>query len=138
MTTTPAHPKPQPTPSKLTRPFWDAAKAGRLLLQFDTTTGRYQFYPRPLGIASGKPTLEWREASGRAKLYASTVCHVPGRGYENEVPYILGSVELDEGVRVLARIVDAAPAAVNPGMRLRLAWVDTGGPFPLYAFAPEG
>jgi len=131
-------PHPAPPASALTQPMWDAARQGKLLLQYDRKAGKYQFFPRPLAIYSGSDEVEWREASGRGKLYAWTLVHVPLRGLEDVAPYVSAAVELDEGVRLMARIVDCDPKTLKPGMRVRVAWDKVGdGSQVMYVFRPE-
>ena len=130
------HPAPRPTP--LSQPMWDAAKQGKLLLQYDRKAGKYQFFPRPLALYSGSDEVEWREASGKGKLYAWTLVHVPVRGLEDVVPYVAAAVELDEGVRVMARLIDCDPKALKPGQRVQVAWdkAGEGGAQAMYVFRP--
>ena len=115
--------QPAPKRSRLTAPFWDAAAQRRLLLQFDASSGRFQFYPRPLSLYpdAGKP--EWKESRGRGELLAFTVVHSPAHGFEHEVPYLVGIARLDEGPRFFARIVSAEASSLRVGQRMRLAWV---------------
>ena len=92
-------PLPRPDIYLKTRPFWDAAKEHKLLLQFCKDTNQYQWYPRPVSIYSGTRNLEWREASGKGTLYTWTNTLVPWPGHEDRVPYICALVDLEEGVR---------------------------------------
>jgi uncharacterized protein len=51
------------------------------------------------------------------------------QGYGRDNPYLTGIVELEEGVKISARIVgvDARhPAAVKTGMPLQLDFIDSG------------
>ncbi len=62
-------------------PFWEATREGRLLVQWCTACDRGVFFPRAFcpwcGAAAGPGALEWREASGRATVYAAVVEHRP-------------------------------------------------------------
>jgi hypothetical protein len=138
MAETEKRPRRIPKPTSLTRPFWDAANEGRLVLQYDPEAGKYQFWPRPVSIHTGKANLEWREVSGKGKLYAYTVNDVPARGYEDLAPYVLGCVELDEGVRIMARLVNVTPEEVRPGMRLGVCWERLDDDINLFLFEPIG
>jgi uncharacterized OB-fold protein len=128
-------PKPEIRPTDLSRPFWDGVAAGRLLLQYDPAAQRYQFYPRPLSLFGAGP-LEWRPASGRGTLIAQKLCHAPAPGFDDEVPYLLGIVALEEGPRIFARIVNAEYAGLRIGQAMRLAWDDTRADRRLYQFEP--
>lgn len=108
-------------PSRTTQPFWDGVQQGRLLLQYDAAARRWQFYPRPVSLF-GEGPVEWKESAGRGALVAFTTCHAPARGFEADVPYQVGIVALDEGVRLFARIRNPAGRALAVGQRMRLAW----------------
>ena len=119
-----------PAPSALTRPFWDAAAQGRLLLQYDPAADRYQFYPRPISIHTGRANLEWRPACGRGTLASFT------RVQQGPHAWMLAGIDLEEGVRVLAPLVNIAPDVARIGLPVRLLWITEGRAQPLYAFEP--
>lgn len=118
--------RPAPKPMNYTKPFWDAAKEKKFLLQYDPEAKKYQFNPRPISIFTGKRNLEWREASGKGKIYAFTITHRAPPPITDVEPYIIASVDLDENVRMLANIVNCANDEITIGMPVRLAWVDAG------------
>lgn len=105
-----------------TKPFWDGVKAGKLMIQYCTEAQKFQFFPRPVSIYTGRRTLEWREASGKGTIYAFTVVRIPGPGLEGRLPLCVATVELDEGVRMIANIIDCAPEDLAIGKRVKLGW----------------
>lgn len=116
-------------------PFWQGTREGRLLLQYCTESGRFQHFPRPISLYTGTRQLEWREVSGNGSIYAVTALRTPGLGADDRLPCVLALVELDEGVRILANVLDAAPGEVKIGDRVVLAWDELGdGRYP--AFKP--
>ena len=129
-------PRPVPRPTQLTQPFWDGAKDGRLMLQFDKETGKPQFWPRPVSIHSGRGDMEWREVSGKGKLYAWTEVHVPLAGFEELAPYVLAAVELDEGVRIMSRLTNVKASELTPGMTVKIAWEKLTDDNSFYVFEP--
>lgn len=131
------NPRPKPTVTRLTEPFWQAAREKKLLLQYDPEAGKYQFWPRPVSVYTGKANLEWREVPGTGKLHSYTVSHVPARGFEDLAPYPIGAVELDEGVRVMARLVNLDPDEIEIGMRLRVCWEEIGDGVTIFCFEPD-
>lgn len=137
-----AKPRPVPKPDVFvdTKPFWDGAKAGKLVLQYCRDTGRFQHYPRPVSIYTGSRNLEWREVSGRGTIYACTVIRVPGPGLDGRLPLPVVTVELDEGVRILGNIVGADPDSVRIGGRVELAFdpIGEGVVNPAFRLAGEG
>ena len=118
--------RPAPVKQDFSKGFWDGAAEGRLMLQYCPESGKYQFYPRPVSVQTGKRNLEWREASGRGTVYSHTITYrspLPVRGLP---PYVVALVELEEGVRVMANVIGCAPEAVRIGMAVKLAWVKAG------------
>lgn len=113
----------KPARSHTSKPFWDAAAERRLLLQRDPVTNRWQFYPRPVSLFSAAAP-EWKESAGRGELVAFTTCHSPAKGFDDEVPYQVGIVRLDEGARMFARIVNAGEKPLVVGQRMRVAWLE--------------
>jgi uncharacterized OB-fold protein len=78
--------------------------------------------------------LEWVEASGRGRLAAFTTVYVGptamiAEGYDRNNPYVTGIVELDEGVKISARIlgVDARhPEQIKIGTPMTVSFVERG------------
>ena len=124
-------PGPRPWPprvSAFTRPFWDALAEGRLTTTRGRTSGRLTFPPKPF-CPYDWGEVEWVDLSGRARLYSQTVIHAAPAVFAREAPIHNGIVDLDEGVRVAARILgDAALDAAMECVVLRYA------DGPLFAF----
>ena len=78
----------------------------------------------------------WRQASGKGKLYSFTIVHVPGAGFEDRVPYVIGLVEIDEGVRIVANLTGLAPQEAKIGLPVRVTWEPVGDTN-YYAFEPD-
>lgn len=137
MTDTEQRPRPLPTPTNITEEFWDAAKQKRLLLQYDPQADKYQFYPRGISLYSGKRNLEWREVAGKGRLYSYTETVIPTRGFEDLAPYLIGLVELDEGVRLMSLLHNCSADDVKIGMRVRLCWDELTEGYSFFAFEPD-
>ncbi len=60
--------------------------------------------------------LEVTELGGKGKIVTFTTCYVAPEGRENEVPYTIVMVELDEGPWILGNLIDIDPFRV--GMEL--------------------
>jgi uncharacterized OB-fold protein len=129
-------PRPLPVPSVTSQPFWDAAKAGKLALQYDPVARQYQFWPRAISVVTGQQNLEWRIASGLGRVYSYTVTHVPTPGFEDRVPYPVALVDLDEGVRIIANLVNVDPAAIAIGMRVKVAFEKIAPDVNYFCFEP--
>ena len=123
-----------PKPSLLTKPFWDAAKQRKLVVQYDPDSRSYQWWPRAVSVKTGKMNLEWKEVSGNGTLYSYTVTHVPALGFEERVPYLVGLVELDEGVRIISTLSGITEDNVSIGMPLRVSWEQLTDEINIFSF----
>lgn len=132
----PSRPLPRPNVYIETKPFWDAARRHKLLLQYDTEVGEFQWFPRPVSIYTGKHTLEWREASGRGKLYTWTLSHIAWPGHGERAPYMCALVELEEGVRILANLVNYEGVELRDGLPVKLTWETLSDEFEYFQFEP--
>ena len=63
--------------------------------------------------------MEGVRLDGTGTVVVATVVHVPAPGFDDQVPYAMAIVELDEGPRVAAQIVDCDPKTVQAGLRVR-------------------
>jgi len=90
--------------------------AGRFLLQRCGDCGRHVYYPRENCPHCGGAALEWKKPGGLGTVHAvTTVRRKPAEGGDLNVSL----VELDEGVRLMSRIENLAPAAVRIGQRVK-------------------
>lgn len=112
--------RPMPIPTPTAKPFWDGLAEHRIRIQYSPSSDRYVFYPRVLAPGTLADDLHWREISGAASLYTFTVAYRPvAPHFAGDVPQILAVVQWDEGPRFSTEIVNADPADVHVGMRLR-------------------
>lgn len=123
---TPTKPVPVPTPT--TQPYWDGTARGELMLQRCVTTGKYFTYPRLYSPFVVGGEVEWVAASGRGSLHSYVINYLAGPGYKGEVPYVIAVVELEEGPRVIANVVDVEPTpeALPIDAPLQVAFVERG------------
>lgn len=129
--------RPAPVPTNFTKPFWDAAREGVLLLQYCPGARKYQFYPRPVSIYTGKRNLEWRPAKGKGTVYTYTITHRPPPPFKNVAPYIVATIDLEEGVRIMTNLVNCPLDQVRVGMPVKLTWADIADKFKFPVFEPE-
>ncbi|MGW3967595.1 Zn-ribbon domain-containing OB-fold protein [Amycolatopsis sp. NPDC005003] len=111
--------RPVPQSTTLSRPFWDAAADGRLVLPKCGDCGLTFFAPEP--ACPGCLSREWTyvPSAGTGTVYAVTVVHrAPGPGFE--VPFALAVVDLDDGVPLLSHVVGCPVDDVVVGLRVRV------------------
>jgi uncharacterized OB-fold protein len=117
-----------PVPTPTTQPFWDALKEHKVRIQRCNNCSHWVFYPRANCSQCLSPDLEWREVSGRGKLYTFTIARRPtAPQFQDEVPQMLAVVELDEGVRITSTLVDVDETAIKVGMALKPSFDERDG-----------
>lgn len=103
--------KPVPVPTPETQPFWDGAASGVLRIQRCVPCDSAYFYPRPFCPDCGTDEVEWFDASGRATLDSYIINERPAPGFT--APYVIATVILEEGPRMMTNIVNVVPNPEN-------------------------
>ena len=123
-----------PRVTRFTRPFWEALDAGRLTTTRCRACGHLTFPPRLLCPDCWGQDVEWTRLSGRGILHSFTEVWAAPGPFAAEVPYVLGLVDLEEGVRCLSR-VDARYDDLRVDQPVVLA-VRRARPVSLFEFRP--
>ena len=129
-----------PVPTPETQHYWDGAKAGELRLQRCKDCGKTYFPPRPFCPACASRSVEVFKATGKGKLYSYIINHRPAPGFEEEAPYAIAVVELEEGPRLMTNIVDCeqTPQALQLDMALEVTFEQINEEITLPKFKPAG
>jgi hypothetical protein len=69
-------------------------------------------------------------------VYSFTNTFSAWPGHEDRVPYLCALVELDEGVRVLANLLNVKAADVKIGMQVKVCWEKLSEDISYPAFEP--
>lgn len=128
--------QPLPTPTALTKPYWDAAAEGRLLLQYCNDCVRPIMYPKPYCPFCLGEDLSFRQSAGLGSVYTFTIQErgAPS-GFKQRVPYVLGIIALDEGVQLMSNIVGDDALQTQCGDRVSVdfqAVADTAVVLPVF------
>ena len=89
-------------------------KAGELAYQYSPVAERAVFFPRVRCPYSGQDCLEWRISAGIGTVYSTSVVY-PRKGD----PYNVALVDLDEGFRMMSRVIADNPLSVAIGQRVQ-------------------
>jgi uncharacterized protein len=126
----PAGPAPRPAIrpqiNRDTAFFWEGTADGELRIQKCGACGELRHPPGPMCPSCHETKPEYTVASGLGEVYSYVVHHhppVPGR----TTPYVVALVELAEGVRVLAELVDVPPDEVDIGLPVRIDFSEVDG-----------
>ncbi len=111
--------KPFPTPTPDSRPFWNGLAEKKVMLKYCRQCSSPFYYPRIVCPHCFSSDLDWRQASGRGKLYTYTISRRPTHPlFADEVPQYLAVVELDEGPRITSTLVNVPEGNITIGMAL--------------------
>lgn len=84
--------------------YFEALGRGVISLQRCADCQQHQFPPRVHCTACGSRQLSWDGVSGAGTVYAKTINRrAPEPAFEQFLPYAVALLDLDAGVRVMAR-----------------------------------
>ena len=122
---------PSPPLNPESKPFFDAAREGRLLLKNCLSCSQVHYYPRVLCPFCGSNRTEWLPAKGVGKVYSYSVMRRVAE------PYAIAYVTLEEGVTVLTNLVDCNFDVLRIGDPVRLVFkpAEGGEMIPMFTLA---
>jgi uncharacterized protein len=120
-----------------TSDYWEGARNRELLARRCRSCGHYHFPPRDFCPSCFSYDIEWRKTTGKGIIYSFTVCHRGAPGFENNVPYNITLVELDEGIRMMSTIVDCSPEDIRIGMAVEAVFDEVTPQVTLPKFRPS-
>jgi uncharacterized OB-fold protein/acyl dehydratase len=132
----PAKPRrPRPLINQDNAFFWDGVKRKELLIQRCAGCGALRHPPRPM--CPSCQSLEWNavKASGRGTIHSFVVIHHPPFP-PFDYPHVVALVDLEEGTRLVANLIDIDPKAVKVGMPVRIDFVAVDEELMLPQFRP--
>lgn len=119
--------------AELCAAYWEGARRGVLVLQQCADCGTRRHYPRAMCAVCYSFEVEHVEHDGRGTVHSWTVAHHAfSPDTASDVPYVLVTVDLGDGVRALGRL--AAPAQPALGLAVRIGFTPdaAGEPRPVF------
>ena len=124
-----SHPRPAITHDNAF--FWEGINNRKLL--FQSTGGRLRHPPSPMDPISGSLEFDIVESSGRGTIHSFVVMHQPRLpDFDYPLPVVL--VELEEGVRIIANLLDADVGDVAIGQAVEVDFIEIEPDYLLPAF----
>jgi uncharacterized OB-fold protein len=135
--TSTAYRKPLPVIDAWNRPFWEACKQHRLVMQRDRQTGRFFYPPAPVSPFGASSEWDWTELSGFGSVHSWVVFHQKYyAGFAEELPYAVVLVKLDEGPQLMSNLVGVPNEAMRIGQRVRVTFRDVDERISIPVFEP--
>ena len=102
----PGHLPLLPEYSSFTETFRQGLEAGKFMTTRCAACGKLTFPPKQHCPACWSGDMKWTELTGRGILYARTTIHAAATQFRDEVPYSVGIVDLEEGIRLVTGLID--------------------------------
>ena len=134
---TSAYDKPIPIPSNgdLTKPFWEAAKRGALIIPYCNSCSNLFFYPREVCPNCFSKDLDWKKMSGKGHVYTYThVRQAVHPSFQSANGHIYAIVQLDEGPKIPSGISGCEPNEVYVDMPVSVVFDDITEDYTLVKF----
>jgi len=112
-------------------PYFEAARAGRLLIKHCNACGAYHHYPRALCPHCFSDKVEWVDAAGAGEIYSLSVTRRGGPS-----AYCIAYVTLVEGISILTNIVDCDLDGLRIGQKVKVVFKDSVGGVAVPMFTP--
>ena len=128
---------PLPQPSADTAEFWEGCRNHELKFQKCRNCGLVRWPPSILCPHCHATESEWRVSEGKGAIYSYVVYHLAfDPRFRDALPYVTAVVRLDEGPRILTRIIGCDPAQLQCEMPVEVVWWDVTDDIALPMFTP--
>lgn len=129
---TSAYAKPVPDlDDPLMAPFWTALQNRHLVAQRCRSCGSVRFPALPICATCLEMDLEWVDVAEHGTIWSYAVYHRAFHpGFASEIPYVVGIIENDDGVRYTGRIIGER-SRVAVGRRVSAVYSDETSSFTL-------
>ncbi|GAA4883449.1 bifunctional MaoC family dehydratase N-terminal/OB-fold nucleic acid binding domain-containing protein [Ferrimonas pelagia] len=127
--------RPQPGINRDNRFFWQGLSQGKLLIQRCTSCDTLRHPPAPMCPSCRSLQHDAIEASGKGVVHSFVNLHHPALPAFDE-PNPIALVELEEGTRLVAQLIDIEPQDVTIGLPVEVQITEFDGDQSLALFKP--
>lgn len=108
-----------------TKMFWEGCKEHKLEIQRCKKCGKLRWPAAFLCPDCLSSETEMQEMSGEGTLYSYVTFQKAFHpSVQDKVPYTVGVVEMEGGVRIISNIVDCEPEQLACNKKLKMKWMD--------------
>ena len=120
-------------------PFWEAARKREIKLQRCNSCSKAWYPIGPACPFCFSSKWEWSVMSGRGTLHNYVIYHKAWtKWFESRVPYAVVQIQLEEGPRLTANLLECDPRDIKIGMPVEAAYEDITEEITLVQFKPVG
>ena len=133
-------PRPLPVPDEQSREFWAAAARAQLVVQRCESCGWYAYPPVFVCRTCHSAEFYWNRVSGIGRVRSWTVVQdafLPG--FADEVPYVIGDIELVEqpGLRMITQLIGLTAGELKVGLPVTVRFQDLAEGLSVPQFGPQ-
>ena len=129
---------PLPRLRGLTAEWYGWLAVHELRFQRCSVCQRWRHVPREVCPGCGSPDWTWQPSTGRGHVYSWTTVYRSLHPDFTDTPYAAVVFEVDEGPRVMTRIVDRKPDELVIGMPVEVVFDDVTPEVTLATFRSSG
>lgn len=123
--------------SEYNRIYWQKVQNGELWLQYCNNCNKFIFYPRSICPFCLESAPEYKKSAGKGRVYSYTIVNISDLPeFNRETPYIYAVIELNEGVKMPASVVECSFDEIRIDLPVELAIIERSGRT-LPAFKPR-
>jgi len=100
--------------------FYRFMNEGKLMGAKCIKCGKIMLPPRPICIQCFSENLEWIKLENKGKLLTYTIIHVAPPQFQHLVPYAVGIIELEKGLKLPGMIKGIDFDKIKIGMELKI------------------
>jgi uncharacterized OB-fold protein len=116
-------PKPVPPIFKVNAGFWEGSLLGELRLDHCQACDHLWFPPTNSCPKCLSTDIDWKAVSGRGKVWSWIWMHQRyGWAFDEELPYLLVQVNLDEGPTLVSTLVGVDRDQLRFDMPVKVTW----------------
>ena len=118
-------PIPAPSPQPESDFYFEKCQEGQLWLRHCRRCDAMYFYPRDICPECFSKDTDWVQSSGKGIIHTFAIVHRgPTPPFRDRAPYVPVIVELDEGPRMPANLVECEPdpAHIKVGMAVEVVF----------------
>jgi uncharacterized protein len=120
------------------RLYFEGARNHQLIFQTCETCSSHVWYPRAVCPQCMGTHLLPTVSAGHGWVYSFTTLHRAGHpSRHDDVPYTIGLIDLDEGIRVIGDVISADPREVHIGLPVTATFSAITPAFAVPAFKPS-
>lgn len=119
--------------------FYKYLAEGKLMAGKCTHCGKIHLPPRPLCDKCFHQTFTWLEIAGKGKLLTYTIIHVAPKQFQDQAPYAVGIVQLENGLKLPGMITGVTQLSIGMNLTINFTACTVAQPWPQwprYCFEP--